>query len=110
MRISDWSSDVCSSDLARLAGASATENIAEYIAEYVADIVETGAAAPAHARLERGVAVLVVGTALGRVGQHLVGLFGFLELGRATGRERVGQYVWISVGAGSVNRKLKKEL
>src|SRR3546814_3604173 len=84
MRISDWSSDVCSSDLAKY--------IAENVAENVADIVESRTTATAHARIERGVAMLIIGATFGRIGKHLVGLLGFLEgfLGGFVARITIG--------------------
>src|SRR3546814_20126232 len=84
MRISDWSSDVCSSDLAKY--------IAENVAENVADIVESRTTATAHARIERGVAMLIIGATFGRIGKHLVGLLGFLEgfPGRFVARITIG--------------------
>jgi hypothetical protein len=59
---------------------TATENVAKNIAKNIADIAETGAAAATHAMLERRMAMLVVHRAFLRVGQHFVGLLGFLEL------------------------------
>src|SRR6218665_743666 len=80
-------------DLAPAAPASAL--LAEHVAEDVAKSLgktakafRARAARAAHVRVHPGVAVLVVGSALLRVGEHLVGLLGFLEflfgrLGRA---------------------------
>src|SRR3546814_16984402 len=39
----------------------------------------------------------------------VVGLGGALQIGRASGRERVCQYVYISVVAGALKKKKKKE-
>src|SRR5690606_826923 len=74
----------------RARAAGATEDGAEDVAEDVAH-VRAATAAP-HALLERGMAMGVVGAALGRVGQHLVGLLAFLEgcLGRRVTRVAVG--------------------
>src|SRR6202142_2041390 len=57
----------------------AGENIAEHLAENIAERI-AGAEAAAAAASEAGVAELIVYRALLRVGQHLVGLLGLLEL------------------------------
>ena len=64
------------------AAARAAEDVAEHVAEDVAEAIgaEAAAAAAARGRLEAGVTVLVVGGALVRVGEHLVGLLGLLEV------------------------------
>src|SRR4029079_15185179 len=59
-------------------GATAAEDVAEDVAERLGEAAESFRAA-AQARVDAGVAVLVVGGALGRVGEHLVGLLGLLE-------------------------------
>ncbi|MNR14852.1 hypothetical protein D3C85_1313480 [compost metagenome] len=60
--------------------ATATEEVTEDIAKDVGEVLatETGTAA-AHARIDTGMAVLVVRRALAGVGQHFVGLVGLLE-------------------------------
>src|SRR3546814_14487009 len=74
MRISDWSSDVCSSDLSA-AAASATALAAE---EGVHDVGEgeasalAEAAGAAHSSAE-GVTAAVIGGTLLRIAEHLVG-------------------------------------
>src|SRR3546814_12502574 len=81
MRISDWSSDVCSSDL-----------------EYVDDLL------PVTRLLHvRDRAAATVGEA--GFGDFLVGNG---EIGRASCRERVCQYVSILVVAGSLKKKINK--
>ena len=68
---------------AATAAAGAAEDVAEDVAEGFAETgkaFRTGAARAAHVRVHAGVAVLVVGRLLLRVRQHLVGLFGLLEL------------------------------
>src|SRR3546814_6669954 len=52
MRISDWSSDVCSSDLGDEARRAVGAQLARAVAEYVVE--ETAAAAPAEARTGDG--------------------------------------------------------
>ena len=62
---------------------AAAEDVAEDVAEGLGEAAEAfraGAAAAAHVGVDAGVAVLVVGGPLLRVGQHLVGLLGLLEL------------------------------
>jgi hypothetical protein len=61
----------------------AAEDVAEDVAEGLgkaAEALGACAAAGAHVGVHAGVAVLVIGGALLRVGQHLVGLLGLLEL------------------------------
>src|SRR3546814_17787191 len=88
MRISDWSSDVCSSDLHAFLGA-------RYLAT-----VRHGASlsyAPARARVEREPELLELGPsyALYAVLEAVVDTY--LQIGRAPCREGVCQYVKISV-------------
>src|SRR3546814_18357365 len=91
MRISDWSSDVCSSDLfARLVDAR------ERLQRYAAAVILQGAAQilPVAAHGER------------RGADRAAEIEGEdLEIGRASCRERVCQYVSISVVAGSLKKK-----
>src|SRR3546814_15951161 len=114
MRISDWSSDVCSSDLPRehcqgaarpavrgWAGASTPAGARAHPAPRLADrsalaggalsLPGTGRTARADAR-SSGVPEFLVGG----------------EVGRASSRERVGQYVYISVVAGALKTKKDK--
>src|SRR3546814_17190059 len=97
MRISDWSSDVCSSDLLREEIAIDSQLLVHITGEVgvlqhvFAHIQEHGIHQPYHAvhmRLEGG----------GQV--HRV-----VEIGRASCRERVCQYVYISVVAVSLKKK-----
>src|SRR3546814_4595754 len=108
MRISDWSSDVCSSDLLETRLAAANEALAD---AHAADkgwkraTIEK-AARDAFARAHKGVKIDAL---------HLVQVIDkpgvdadeavFHEIGRASCRERVGQYVEISVVAGSLKKK-----
>jgi hypothetical protein len=60
--------------------ATATEEVTEDIAKDVGEVLtaKTGTAA-AHARVDTGMTVLVVGRALTGIGQYFVGLVGLLE-------------------------------
>src|SRR3546814_2883450 len=84
MRISDWSSDVCSSDLVGAPLDDADEELVAFLAEQplVAGPAELSAEHPV-LRQRRGVA-----HDQPRAGARLLG-----EIGRASGRERVCQYV-----------------
>src|SRR3546814_12744693 len=104
MRISDWSSDVCSSDLGAIFGAYGEANAT------IADWHEIEAS---------GMTTLMVPEAAGGfgggwsdgavlfrlVGYHAVALPIVEEIGRASCRERVCQYVLISVVAVSLHKK-----
>src|SRR3546814_14340987 len=91
MRISDWSSDVCSSDLFHTRFAQLRVGVCVTV---VADD---------HARLERDNVVAVIPLlAFGDVGVAS-------EIGRASCRERVCQYVYISVVAVSLKKKVKNQ-
>jgi hypothetical protein len=64
-----------------VAAAPAPEDVAEDVAKSLGKATEAFCAgAAAHVRVHTGMAVLVVGRALLRIAQHLVGLFGLLEL------------------------------
>src|SRR3546814_6143596 len=85
MRISDWSSDVCSSDLdldlwSRLVGKTRFASLPQRLVRYRS---HTGAVSVRRAQTQRGV-VLAVRT---RLASNL------LEIGRASCRARVCQYV-----------------
>src|SRR3546814_17872670 len=132
MRISDWSSDVCSSDLPGerehrigrgaakrirpIAGFSPPPSPHETRSRYRPASRRTAAACPASSH--HGGAAWARGGSLregplpdGRRGRDGVmapssgkdNRFG--AIGRASGRERVGQYVWISVVAVSLKKK-----
>src|SRR3546814_11844562 len=96
MRISDWSSDVCSSDLRRHAAAlaiGAANGVARRLGGNHDDVdVGTGLnLAVVH--------VEAVSKRQGRTGLDVA------KIGRASGRERVCQYVYISVVAVSLKKK-----
>src|SRR3546814_19274633 len=98
MRISDWSSDVCSSDLA--AGRLAT---AVGVCRQICDAVGTaGRPGDSACELELSCAVVAVrlpGPGGAEPGRHP------LYIGRARCRERVCPYVSISVVAVSLKKK-----
>src|SRR3546814_17600140 len=114
MRISDWSSDVCSSDLDRLAdrriartmvcvGSGGAIRIVQRVADLAAD---QAAAQRAGADRHQTAAALADGrnqqAAADRAESRA-------ELGRATGRGRGWNYVEFSVGAGQSKKKKNKE-
>src|SRR3546814_12287608 len=118
MRISDWSSDVCSSDLSSIYGdtpsLTGTVSAAGLKNDDGLESVTSGAAiwtSAADATSDVG-AYAVAGSGLaGDSGNYR---FSFaqdaanataLKIGRASGRERVCQYVYTSGVAVSVNKK-----
>src|SRR3546814_8297121 len=92
MRSSDWSSDVCSSDLAPLglAGGAAGEGDQTHIVD----------GRVARRKLGR----LAFGNIFQRIGAAVVKI---TQIGRASCRERVCQYVYISVVAVSLKKKVQ---
>src|SRR3546814_2342451 len=82
MRISDWSSDVCSSDLAMSArlASGATNRGADFLLELRSEEIPARMQAGARAELEKLFRAQMAGA-------------GVDELGRASCRERVCQYV-----------------
>ena len=74
--------DLLAAAAARRRRRCAAEDVAEDVAEGLGEAAEAfrRRRRAAHVRVDAGVAVLVVGRALLRVGQHLVGLLGLLEL------------------------------
>src|SRR3546814_14044070 len=108
MRISDWSSDVCSSDLAVLADVSTQRIPVQRAAVVDFDIAATLFAQHCQGVLRQNAAIpqrtlaAGVGAAFGRqlagspIGVIAGGFHG-TEIGRASCRERVCQYVEISV-------------
>src|SRR3546814_14108480 len=98
MRISDWSSDVCSSDL--VAGQRA-----EFLVNALDQLGCRGRAAISD-RLERREVVFGPVRMLDQLPgdrRHPAG-----EIGRASCRERGGQYGYISVVGGSLKKKKNK--
>src|SRR3546814_17838475 len=103
MRISDWSSDVCSSDLAESLGAPLLKIVAGEAPSALAgleapDAVFIGGGASNAGLIDACWSALRPG---GRLVVNAVTLEGeaALQIGRAAGRERVCQYVEISVVA-----------
>src|SRR3546814_15053235 len=101
MRISDWSSDVCSSDLALDDGLFDLEQQADRELQ-----MPFG---------DEHDVVVQLGNDLARIGARLldrdalgerVALARHVEIGRASCRERVCQYVLISVVAASLTKKI----
>src|SRR3546814_17580099 len=103
MRISDWSSDVCSSDLDAMPGGGrlriSTRNVqlgpgelpaGPYVEMRVAD---TGAGMPPEG-LERVFEPFFTTKDVGNG-----------QIGRESGRERVCEYVWIAVVAASLEKQ-----
>src|SRR3546814_17584295 len=111
MRISDWSSDVCSSDLLydlfldvdrQYSCAYWTDPGHETLEQAQSD---KKAHIAAKLLLEPGQRVLDIGCGWGGMALYLNRVAD--EIGRASGRERVCQYVYISVVAVSLKKKEK---
>src|SRR3546814_12708536 len=122
MRISDWSSDVCSSDLCSPDEPFIKEAISRERADLPLGKIE-------YADLRQGRGHLQIAL-LGEQPHHMVtpavgprliaDAAGFIDvarpapqrrvgkIGRASCRERVGKYVWISVVAVTLKKKKKK--
>src|SRR3546814_16916271 len=98
MRISDWSSDVCSSDLCDAGGAGAAVGVR------VGGDVLAARNLPAGRRGNRHGVPAPGGGRPCAAGRRAV------EIGRASGRERGWQYVEISGGAESITKKQKKRV
>src|SRR3546814_12989508 len=108
MRISDWSSDVCSSDLFDLAGVEARHRLVADDVDFVrAEAVELGAHRAAigaqHPDLDEIARLDVGGKEEGA--RHMVEIVAGREIGRESCRERVCKYVLISVVAGALKKK-----
>src|SRR3546814_12586156 len=102
MRISDWSSDVCSSDLERDARQAELADHGVGIVDRVAAPERDLHVLPLHAG--------VVARAPHRVGGNVDGRLPGeaperVEIGSGSGRGRVGTDVWVSVGAVSLQNK-----
>src|SRR3546814_12956200 len=109
MRISDWSSDVCSSDLGILVGGYQAGPFLSEIPRRERVIGSRGAR-PSRRSNQRGsacrIAVADRTSGENRRNTRAGGLQS--EIGRASCRERVCQYVWISVCAGQLKKKREK--
>src|SRR3546814_20039453 len=105
MRISDWSSDVCSSDLGAF-----WRSRSRFPGHRVAPVTVSSAVRGGLSFLDSVAAALGARRILcGRLCAHHhvlgQGLSGDPEIGRASCRERVCQYVKISVGAETLKQK-----
>src|SRR3546814_16714489 len=98
MRISDWSSDVCSSDL--------VEGVPVHDLEPVL-LQRLDVCRADQVIAVDGSGAQRVGTSLRLLDRHDHGLGDLGQIGRASCRERVCQYVWISVVAVSLKKKKK---
>src|SRR3546814_16375771 len=106
MRISDWSSDVCSSDLQKLL--HLTETGAELEAALFRDLREKMSAA--YAQAGQGSVTGFWRVLAGLIPSEDRKMVAALqEIGRASCRERVCQYVLISVVAVTFTKKKKHE-
>src|SRR3546814_13963165 len=108
MRISDWSSDVCSSDLAGVEGEEFVEHRGEE-----EQVALTDEAVLVHGQFgtyaaHRQPAMQAIDVLVGDVSQAAeappADVLGVLEIGRASCRARACQYVSISVGAVSLKQ------
>src|SRR3546814_16923377 len=112
MRISDWSSDVCSSDLQGALRRGAGERHREHREEREVDLVDRRLLGVFRKLRLRQVDLLahveqrLVRIEAGIEFQYHVGAAE--ELGRASGRERLCQYGSISGGACTLKQKIKQ--
>src|SRR3546814_16031699 len=100
MRISDWSSDVCSSDLAGAKEYIPLPPDAELIAAVLAAVADDG-----HSFIFKDPKM----TEMIRLADQVAPSDASIQLGRASCRERVGQYVSISVVAVSFKKKHQQQ-
>src|SRR3546814_16234042 len=100
MRISDWSSDVCSSDLFTFVRIEGIDFVGEHAADrhLLGGEADEGVALVQHHRL-RGHGVLGHAEDVG--GGHQIGE----QIGRDSWRERVCQYVYLPLVADSCQKK-----
>src|SRR3546814_17649237 len=96
MRISDLSSDVCSSDLPGLAAAEAIARRLRLAIRQPEDAFGHDQVQIAGHRTDRAVAVQHFDICRGKIGLEMDEA---AKIGREQCRERVSKYVWISVGA-----------
>src|SRR3546814_15561209 len=101
MRISDWSSDVCSSDLAPVRSAAGAAN---YFAKDDYYTVEGSSEVSLWAG--EGATDLGLSGEVTKDGFEAILNGSLPEIGRASCRERVCQYVYISVVAVSLKKKI----
>src|SRR3546814_18040399 len=113
MRISDWSSDVCSSDLVTLTGdgargdVSLRRDVSLYVALAMAAFAMLfGTRRASAVEHNRGLVLAIAFESMFKlVAMLALGAFVWFEIGRASWRERVCKYVYISVVAGSLKKK-----
>src|SRR3546814_12399027 len=94
MRISDWSSDVCSSDLSEFPLPVRAQREAGARLLLVPSCTDTQAGA-----------TRVRGGCMARALENRLFVAQAVKIGGAMGRERVGQYVQVSVVDGTLNKK-----
>src|SRR3546814_20961044 len=106
MRISDWSSDVCSSDLGRSVGSALADGVAG-TQKNVLPIGLLAVVAFVGVFVFALVAMLVILllAAIGGLVHPVLAML--LELGRGSWRERVCQYVYISVVAVPLQQQIE---
>src|SRR3546814_15155229 len=109
MRISDWSSDVCSSDLTFCAAVFCAAGFfgAAFLAGafFAVDFALARCAVVAFLARSAGVASTCAASAAASMGLIGAGVDADSEIGREACRERVCPYVLISLFAGSVKNK-----
>src|SRR3546814_14132100 len=116
MRISDWSSDVCSSDLLATevgamaaaltqAGVAEGDRVAAWLPNGIEAVVAMLGASAVGALFSSTSPDFGAAGVLDRFGQSEP-----TEIGRASWRESVGQYVWISVVAVDLKKKQKAQI
>src|SRR3546814_11249236 len=112
MRISDWSSDVCSSDLAWQAYVDAGWSTLDHPVEHGGQGLPLFLAASVQQLVDSSCAAFGMLPVLQRSAARLLASFGrepmkgeWLQIGRASCRERVCQYVEFSVVAVSLKKK-----
>src|SRR3546814_17198807 len=109
MRISDWSSDVCSSDLG--GDVAADFSVGQGAHLHTGEIQRLPAGGAAHmAQTQRGMKAQLVAGRGAQLRMRTLGTAGFVEIGRASWRERVWQYVWIPVCAVSLKKHQVKNV
>src|SRR3546814_13303730 len=104
MRISDWSSDVCSSDLLPQALNTNARYSVEKLAIVCGPITRRGSLSPTLTDWNAG----ETPSRFDRIQSWRIRSTSE-KIGRASCRERVCKYVWISVGDGYIKKKKKTE-
>src|SRR3546814_20030671 len=110
MRISDWSSDVCSSDLPRVATSSPLRSSVSPWLKMMAPAAPAAAALLAfcpNGQVPRCIKAMAPAGKPAKASDSQTQVE-VLQIGRASCRERVCQYVYISVGAVLLKKKQDK--